>query len=119
MKSFEIVSYKGKSIVSVDISNTTTEQLVTVLKDAQQKISRMPANSALLMTDATNAAYNMETGAAVKEFAAKNTPFVKASAVVGAEGTKAVLQTAVSMQNKRNIASFQTKAEAMDWLVTR
>jgi hypothetical protein len=118
MQSFELVSYKGKTIVSVDISNTTTEQLVAVLKEAQQKISKMPANSALIMTDATKAAYNMETGAAIKEFAAKNTPYVKASAVVGVEGIKAVLQTAVSMQNKRNIASFPTRKEAMDWLAT-
>ena len=119
MKALELIPYKDKSIVMVDISNTTTEQLVSALKDAQAKISKMPANSALILTDATKAAYNSETGAAIKEFAAKNTPFVKASAVVGAEGMKAVLQTAVSMQNKRDIGSFATRGEAMDWLAAR
>jgi hypothetical protein len=119
MKAFELVPYKGKNIVMVDISNTTTEQLVAALRDAQSKISKMPANSALIMTDATKAAYNQETGAAIKEFAAKNTPYVKASAVVGVEGMKAVLQTAVAMQNKRDIAAFQTRGEAMDWLATK
>jgi hypothetical protein len=48
MKAFEMIPYKGKSIVMVDISNTTTEQLVSALKDAQSKISKMPANSALI-----------------------------------------------------------------------
>jgi hypothetical protein len=32
---------------------------------------------------------------------------------------KAVLQTAVSMQNKRDIGSFATRGEAMDWLAAR
>lgn len=71
------------------------------------------------MTDATKAAYYPDTGAAIKEFAAKNTPYVKASAVVRGEGMKAVLQTAVSMQNKRDIGSFATRGEAMDWLAAR
>jgi hypothetical protein len=119
MKAFEIIPYKGKSIVMVDISNTTTEQLVAALKDAQAKISKLPVSSALIMTDATKAAYTQETGMAIKEFAAKNTPYVKASAVVGVEGMKAVLQTAVAMQNKRDIAAFATRGEAMDWLASR
>jgi ABC-type nitrate/sulfonate/bicarbonate transport system substrate-binding protein len=119
MKALEIIPYKGKNIVMVDLSNSTTEQLVAALRDAQQKISKLPAKSALIMTDATKAAYNPETGAAIKEFAAKNTPYVKASAVVGVEGMKAVLQTAVAMSNKRDIAAFPTRGEAMDWLATR
>ena len=119
MKAFELVPYKGKSIAMVDISNTTTEQLIAALGDAHARISKLPANSALILTDVTKAANNSETGAAIKEFAAKNTPYVKASAVVGVEGMKAVLQTAVSMQNKRDIASFATRGEAKVWLAAR
>ena len=119
MKPFEIVPYKGKSIAVVDLTNATTEQLVATCIEAHQRIAKLPANSALLLTDATNAAYNMDTGKAIKEFAAKNTPFVKASAVVGVEGMKAVLQTAVAMQTKRDIAAFPTRQEAMDWLASR
>ena len=50
---------------------------------------------------------------------AKNTPYIKASAVVGVEGMKAVLQTAVSMQDRREIAAFATRGEAMDWLASK
>jgi hypothetical protein len=109
MKALEIIHYNGKSIVMVDLTNSTTEQLVATLKDAQQKISKLPAKSALLMTDAAKESYNAETGAAIKEFAAKNTPFIKASAVVGVDGMKSVLQTAVAMQNRRDIAAFPNR----------
>lgn len=71
------------------------------------------------MTDATKASYNAETRAAIKEFAAKNTPFIKASEVVGVDGMKSVLQTAVAMQNRRDIAAFPTRGEAMDWLIAQ
>ena len=103
----------------VDVSNTTTDQLLAALLDAQKKISRMPENSVLILTDGTNAAYNKDTGAAIKEFVAMNTPYIRASAVVGIEGMKAVLQTSVSMQNKREIAAFPTRGEAMDWLAAK
>ena len=119
MKAFEIIPYKGKSIAMVDVSNTTTDQLLAALLDAQKKISRMPENSVLILTDGTNAAYNKDTGAAIKEFVAMNTPYIRASAVVGIEGMKAVLQTSVSMQNKREIAAFPTRGEAMDWLAAK
>jgi hypothetical protein len=119
MKAIDIVNHKGKNIVTVNISNTTTEQLVKALLEAQTMISKLQANSALFLTDATNAAYNSETGAAIKEFAAKNTPFVKASAVVGADGMKTVLQTAVAMHTHRDIAAFPNRNEAMDWLVAK
>lgn len=119
MKAFEIIPYKGKNIAMVDISNTTTEQVLVALVDAQKKISKMPENSVLIMTDGTNAAYNKDTGAAMKEFLAKNTPYIRASAVVGVEGLKAVLQTTVAMTTKREIASFSTRGEAMDWLAAK
>jgi hypothetical protein len=119
MKAFEMIPYKGKSLAMVDLSNANTEELVAALQDAHKKISKMPANSVLILTDGTNAAYNKDTGAAIKEFVAKNTPFIKASAVVGIEGMKAVLQTAVSIQNHREIAAFPTRKEAMDWLVSK
>jgi hypothetical protein len=119
MKSLENIHHKGKRIVLVDLSNATTEQLVSTLKEAQHNISKMAEKSALIMTVATNAAYNPETGAAIKEFASKNTPYVKASAVVGIEGMKTVLQTAVAMKTKRDIAAFPTREEAMDWLVAQ
>jgi hypothetical protein len=119
LKAFEIILYRGKFIAMVDISNTTTEQLLAALLDAHKKISKMPAHSVLILTDGTNAAYNKDTGAAMKEFVAKNKPYIKASAVVGIEGMKAVLQTAVSMQDRREIAEFPTRGEAMDWLAAK
>jgi len=86
LKPFESLSYNGKTIVIVDISNTRPEEAIPALREAQQQIALLPRKSVLILTDATNAVFNKESAKAMKEFAAKNSPFVKASAVVGAVG---------------------------------
>ena len=118
MKPFESIYYKGKTIVIVDISNTKPEEAIIALREAQPQIALLPLKSALIVTDATNAIYNKESAKAMKEFAAKNTPFVKASAVVGADGFRAVLLEMVRLFTKREIKACKNRDEAMEWLVS-
>jgi hypothetical protein len=119
MKPFESISYKGKTIIIVDISNTKPNEAIVALQEAQQEIAKLPPKSALILTDATNAIYNKASSAAMKEFAAKNTPFVKASAVVGADGIRAILLEAVRLLTRREIKACESREEAMEWLVSK
>jgi hypothetical protein len=116
VKPFEIVLYKGKKIVLVDISNTNTEQILAALPAAQKQIAFLPPKSALILTDVTNTVYNKEVSAAIKEFSAKNTPYVRASAVVGVDGLRSVLLQAVTMITHREIKACKTRDEAIEWL---
>lgn len=119
MPGFEIIPYKGKTISIVDLSNSKAQQALDVLKAAQKKITTMPPKSALILTDETNGEATKEVVYAVIEFAKNNTPYVKASAVVGAEKLKAVMLTNVAVQVGRDIKSFETRTQAMDWLVNQ
>lgn len=83
----------------------------------QPQIATLPRNSVLILTDATNARYNRQSAAAMKEFAAQNSPFVKASAVVGADGLREVLLDAVRFFTRRPIKACATREEALEWLV--
>ena len=116
---FETVSYQGKTIVIVDIANTKPDEAIAALQEAQQQISKLPPKSALILTDATNAVYNKASSAAMKDFAAKNTPFVKASAVVGADGIRTILLEAVRLLTRREIRACATREEAMAWLASK
>jgi len=113
------VPYKGKTISLVDLSNSKTAQAIEILKAAQKKISEMPPKSALILTDETNGEVSKEVIAAIIEFAKNNTPYVKASVVVGAEKLKATMVTNVSTIVHRDIKSFETRTQAMDWLVSQ
>jgi hypothetical protein len=119
MTGFQLISHKGKTISLVDLSNTKATAAIETLKIAQKKISVMPPKSALILTDETNGEVTKDVVAAIVEFAKNNTPYVKASAVVGAEKLKAVMLTNVSTMVGRDIKNFETRTQAMDWLVSQ
>jgi hypothetical protein len=118
MKAFHFVEHKGKKIGVVDLSDIKSgTDAVPILQEAQKQISSQAPKSALILTDATNSTYDRASSSAIKEFASKNTPFVKASAVVGADGLRAVLLKTVALITRREIKLFKSRPEAMDWLV--
>ncbi len=117
MKPFEKISYKGEQICVVHISNSAPKESISLIKEAQQRIARLPPESGLILTDVTDAVYNQEGAAAIKEFALHNTPYVKASAVVGADGLRSISLKSVALLTRREIKPFKTRDEALEWLV--
>lgn len=118
MNRLETVIHKGKKIVQVDLSNSQPEDTLKVLPAARALIGQYPAKSALVLTDVTNAVYNKDVAAAIKEFVSSNTPFVQASAIVGADGVRQVLLQTVIMITRREIKTFQNREAAKEWLCT-
>jgi hypothetical protein len=117
MKPYEAVSYKGKSVVVVDIANTKPAETISALNVAQKQISLHPTNSVLILTDVTGTTYNNEVSVAIKDFTAKNSAYVKKSAVVGVDGLRMVLLRTVMLLTRRDIKPCATRQEALDWLV--
>jgi len=114
----EIIQHKGKSIVLVNLADCSPQSTFTILDDAAALIARSAPKSALVLTDSTNATYNSEVSTAMKNFSSKNTPYVKGSAVVGADAMRKVLVAAIRVATKRDIRTFDTRDQAMDWLVS-
>ena len=79
-------------------------------------IESFPKKSVRIYTDGTGAVYNRESIAALKDFTTHNTPYVKASAVTGAEGLRMLAVNAAASVTGRQIKAFATRAEALDWL---
>ncbi len=114
----EIVQHKGKSIIQVNLANCSPQSTFTILDEAADVIAKSAPKSALILTDSTNATYNSEVSSAMKNFSAKNTPYVKGSAVVGADAMRKVLVAAIRVASKRDIRTFDTREQAMDWLAS-
>jgi hypothetical protein len=110
------VNYKGKYIIRVDLSNLRPEETLAVLPEAKKLIAAQPPHSALILTDVSNSIYTRQVSEEIKEFSKNNQPFVKASAVIGAEGVRLVLLTTVNLLTRREIKAFQTTQQALDWL---
>jgi hypothetical protein len=113
------IARNGKSIFLLDLSGTRPAEAVEALRVAQERISVTAPHSVLFLTDVRDAVYDRDSSAALKEFAQRNTPHIRASAVVGAEGLRGVLLTSVRVVTGREIELFGTTEEAEEWLASR
>jgi hypothetical protein len=118
MASVDITTHRGKRVVLVDLAHSQPAQSTAVLPQAHRLIAVAGPKSALVLTDVTNATYNKDVAAAIKEFVSKNTPHIKASAVVGADGVRGILLQTVIFLTRREIKTFDNRAAALDWLAT-
>jgi hypothetical protein len=118
MGSAQMTSYKGKEIFITDVSNSQSDEARRVFDEAIQKITKLPLKSVLLITDSTNAAYNSETSAVTKNFSSSISAHIKGSAVVGADSMKKIMISTLRLLTKRDIKTFDTREQAMEWLVS-
>lgn len=116
MKFVEVVKHNGKEIVHINLAECPTEEVPATLIAAHEIIKKYPPKNALVFTDVTNATYTREIASAMKDFTRDNTPYIKASAVKGAEGIRLVLLQTVALMTRREMKTFDDEIKAKDWL---
>ena len=110
--------HRGKRILLLDYSGVTDqEEALREIEHSRRVVALQPPGSLLVMTNVKNARYNSAVVQAMKELAAHNAPYVRASAIVGMSGLHRVAYQAVILFTKRKIQVFDTPEEALDWLV--
>lgn len=119
MDRLKTTMHQGKRVILLDLSNAKPEEILPLLLKAHELVAKQPAKSALILTDVTNATYNKEVAEGIKQFVKNNSPYVSASAVVGADGVRLILLNTVIFLTRREIKTFSTVREAQNWLVTR
>jgi|WetSurMetagenome_2_1015567.scaffolds.fasta_scaffold372944_1 hypothetical protein len=118
MNKVQTTIQSGKKIIIIDLSNCTPESAMLIIPEAAVVISGQPLKSALVLTDVTNAHYTKEVAGEIKNFVQENTPYIKASAVVGADGIRSILLNTVILISRREIKTFNDRSSAMSWLTT-
>jgi CRISPR/Cas system CSM-associated protein Csm5 (group 7 of RAMP superfamily) len=113
-----VVNHNGKEIVHINLADCPTEKVPDTLVAAHEVIKKFPQKSVLVFTDVTNATYTREISNAMKDFTRENTPYVKASAVKGAEGIRLVLLQTVALMTRREMKTFEDEKMAKDWLTS-
>jgi len=114
------INYKGKTILCMDIAGLQSKDKKDFLEHTEQAkgiISKQPPKSLLVITKVVNTGFDTEVVNIIKEYAQHNTPYVKASAVVGVEGWSKIILTAVKTITGRDFYLADTMEEAQDWLV--
>lgn len=117
MERVRFITHNGVTVLKVDLSHATDiETGLATLKEARAVIGTQPPRSLRLLTDVTGVGFNTKAVEEVKRYSAFNTPYVKASAIVGVSRLARVIFDAVVKVIGRDVVSFGTEAEALDWL---
>lgn len=116
MTRVEIVEFAGREIVKADLSSLSVEEAVAVMQEATNVIKTKPRNTVLFLTDVHGVSYSRETVAGIKEFSISNSPFIKATAVVGMDTVKQAILSTVRFLTLHEIKTFNDEQEAKDWL---
>ena len=112
------VDYKDKKILLEDFSNIQDEdELINLIKAAGEIVQSQPRASVLVLVDMTNARYSPGVTQESKQVAAKNTPYIHASSMVGVRGLMDIIIKAINTFTGRQLMVFQTREQAMEWLI--
>lgn len=118
MDRVQLLFHNSKQIVLLDLSHCQPTESIAVIEQAKKVIARLPPKSGLVLTDVTEAVYTKDVANAIKDFVSHNTPYIKVSAVVGADGIRLVLLQSVIFITRREIKTFGARQKAMDWLAS-
>jgi hypothetical protein len=116
---FEL-NYKGKNIICLDVAGMKLkdkQEFKKHIEFAEEKIREHSPKSLLLITNVTGTGFNTEVSAIMGEYAMHNTPYVKASALVGVSGVQKVVLAAIKALTGRDFYLTDTMEEAQEWLI--
>lgn len=120
MERTRFIEHQGKRILLLDYSGVRDpEQALREIRHSMSVVAQHPPGSLRVLTNVRDARYNAAVLQGMKELAAHNAPYVRASAVVGMSGLHRIAYQAVILFSKRNIKVFDAEAEALDWLAAQ
>lgn len=120
MERVRFIEHSGRRVLLIDYSGMTEQPEFLALIDERKKlVAAEPADSLLTLTDVTNARCSRDVLESMKVAAVLDRPHLKRAAIVGTDsvfphGTS----DAISNFTARHWARFQTREEALDWLVS-
>lgn len=99
------ITLQGKNIIVVDCSEQsalTKEEIILTLKQGSKAIATFAPNTALVITNVTGTRFSIDAVEALKAYANKNTPYIKASAIVGLrKGVSKIIFNSIISLTKR------------------
>ena len=119
MSRIQNINYMGKSILFMDYKGIETTEVDGLLAESRPIIDAAPPKSLLLLSDFTDANYDTAITGKVRKFAETNTPYVKASALVGITGIKKIIYNGVVRFTGRKMQICENLEEAKKWLVAQ
>jgi hypothetical protein len=111
------IEHKGKQILLIDYTGTTVQQMLLLLEHVRVTVAQHGRESLLALADFTGAQLDRTVATRIKEVLTMDRPFVRKSAWVGTDAIPHALMENFQSFSRREINTFQTREEALEWLV--
>jgi len=110
------IEHRGKQILLLDFSHADANEMQLLLEYARVTVAKHPRESLVTLADFTGSTIDHAVAIRIKEVLTLDRPFVKKTAWVGAESIPHAFMENFQSFSQREIATFKTREEAMDWL---
>jgi len=107
----------GRRVLFIDYSHCDVAMLKAVAEEGHRVIAQEQPNSVLTLNDVSGTTFDKESVAVLQAKVAANAPYVRRAAVVGISGLQRLIYEGVQAFSRRRIPNFETRQEAMTWLV--
>ena len=111
------VKHKGQAIFLIDFSHCKGKEMLLLLDQVRADVARHALGSVLTLADFSGAHVDKAVATKIKEVLVRDRPYVKKSAWVGTESLPHVFYENFKNFSQRDFPTFETREEAMDWLV--
>ena len=111
------VEHQGKQILLLDFSHASAHEMQLLLEQVRITVAQHARESLLTFADFNGATVDHAVATKLKEVLTLDRPFVKKTAWVGTESIPHAFMENFETFSQRDIVTFKTREEAMDWLV--
>jgi len=111
------VKHKGHAILVLNFTHCNAKQVLLLLDMIRATVARHEPGSLLILADFAGAEITKEVARRAQEVLVLDRPYVKRSAWVGTESLPNVFYEHFKSFSQRELPTFKTREDAMDWLV--
>lgn len=111
------IQHQGHSVLLVDLSGCSAPEVKRISGLIPKFVTTHPKHSLLILADFTGAEFDRDAVTTMKEGLVFDRPHVKKSAWIGTENLPKVFYEHMKAFSQRDLPTFKTREEALDWLV--
>jgi hypothetical protein len=111
------VKHKGQAILQLDFSHCSAKEVLLLLDMVRATVARQPRGSVLILADFAGAEIDKPVARRAQEVLVLDRPYVKRAAWIGTESLPNVFYEHFKSFSQRELPTFKTREEALDWLV--
>lgn len=112
------IIHKGKKVLFVDCSHCSADELEKISRMVPSYVTAQPKGSVLLLADFTGVQFDRDAIERMKQDTVYDRPYLKRSAWFGTDTLPHVFYEHLKTFSQRDLPTFETREEALDWLVS-